>query len=428
MPGPGHRSPAAEIVTVMSRVYGYGLTTMSGGNISVRSDRAGMWITPAGVDKGNLTAEDIVRINEKGRVAGRLKPSTEHPVHAAVYAARPDIKALIHAHPVSLVTFSLMNRVPETSVIPQAHAVCGEVDLAPFALPGSEELGRNIARAFSRGAQCVVLENHGVAVGGADLQQAFERFETLEFCAHLLLRARRLGKIRHLSDRELAAARHSKNLLPEAAAPKPTLRESVLRSTVRDLVRRGCGRRLMASTEGSLSTRLNDRSFLITPHGLDRWALEPEDVVLIRDGRRERNKLPSKAVTLHAAIYKKHPEVQAVINSHSPNITAFSVTGLALETRAIPESYILLRKVRTLAYGLQFTNEAAVAEAVSLKRPVVLLQNDGFIAVGRSAAEAYDRMEVAELTAQAIIDAKSEGGLRSMSPEVIAEIEAKFPA
>ena len=124
---------------------------------------------------------------------GGHPPSSEYPFHRAIYERRPDIRAVLHAHPAALVAFSLVRQIPDTSIIPQARAVCGAVGYAPYAIPGSEELGRNLAEAFAKGFDTVLLENHGVATGGHDLLEAFQRFETLDFCARTLINASALG-------------------------------------------------------------------------------------------------------------------------------------------------------------------------------------------------------------------------------------------
>src|SRR6185437_4598173 len=171
--------PRDEILRTMQRIYRYRMTTTSGGNLSIRDDDGDVWMTPARVDKGSLRREDIVRVRPDGSAEGLHAPSSELPFHRAIYEARPDVRGIVHAHPVALVAFSICRRVPDTRLLPQARQVCGEVGFAPYALPGSEALGQSIARTFAVGFGCVVLENHGVVTGGASLQNAFERFETL---------------------------------------------------------------------------------------------------------------------------------------------------------------------------------------------------------------------------------------------------------
>ena len=119
--------PRDAIMRAMGRVYRYRMTTTSGGNISARDEDGTTWITPAGVDKGGLTREDIVRVRPDGAAEGRHCPSSELPFHRAIYAARPDLRAIVHAHPVALVAFSICRRGPETRLLPTARRVCAVV-------------------------------------------------------------------------------------------------------------------------------------------------------------------------------------------------------------------------------------------------------------------------------------------------------------
>ena len=95
--------PADQLVMFMQRIYDKGMTTTSGGNLSIMDEDGNIWITPAGVDKGTLNRNDIVCVKEDGTVIGMHKPSSELPFHAAVYKMRPDLKAVLHAHPPALV-------------------------------------------------------------------------------------------------------------------------------------------------------------------------------------------------------------------------------------------------------------------------------------------------------------------------------------
>src|SRR4051794_16944313 len=147
--------PRDEIVQTMERIYRYRMTTTSGGNLSIREPETGdLWITPAGVDKGSLRRDDVVCLRAGGAVEGRHRPSSEHPFHQAIYRVRPDLGAIVHAHPIALVAFSICRRVPETTLLPQAFHVCGPVGYAPYALPGSALLGQRIADVFGQGPSC----------------------------------------------------------------------------------------------------------------------------------------------------------------------------------------------------------------------------------------------------------------------------------
>src|SRR4051794_38858177 len=192
--------PRDAIMRTMERIYRYRMTTTSGGNLSIRDDDGDIWITPARLDKGSLRRDDIVRVRADGSAEGSHPPSSEFPFHKAIYDARPDVRGIVHAHPVALVAFSICRRVPDTRLLYQSRHICGEVGFAPYALPGSAALGRNIARTFAEGFHCVVLENHGVVTAGSSLHHAFERFETLEFPAKTVIKASLLGTVRYLSD------------------------------------------------------------------------------------------------------------------------------------------------------------------------------------------------------------------------------------
>ena len=420
--------PRDELMRTMERIYRYRMTTTSGGNLSIRDDDGSVWITPARVDKGSLRRDDIIRVRTDGTVDGPHRPSSEFPFHRAIYAARPDLRAIVHAHPVALVAFSICRRVPDTRLLPQPLRICGEVGFAPYALPGSEILGRNIAGTFASGFDCVVLENHGVVTGGGDLLNAFERFETLEFAAKTVIKASLLGEVRYLTDEQAALPRPTALNPPTDRSGVITTQEKELRKQLCDFVRRSYQQRLMISTVGAFSARLDDARFLITPHHVDRAVLDPQDIVLVDGGSPEPGKTPSSAGRTHQAVYEAHPEIRAVVNAYPVNATAFSVSAAPLDTRTIPESYIFLRDVGRVPYGARFGDGRDLAALASLRSPILILENDGVIVCGTSVLDAFDRLEVLETTAEAIINALAlnKGIIHRMPDEVIKELNKAF--
>jgi len=310
----------------------------------------------------------------------------------------------------------------------RARRICGTVGFAPYALPGSEALGRNIAETFAGGADCVVLENHGVVTGGADLLNAFERFETLEFAAKTVIKASLLGEVRYLSDEQAARPRPTAMNPPAGRADSPCSAEKELRGQLCEFVRRSYRQRLMISTVGAFSARLDDESFLITPHRVDRHALDPRDIVLVRRGAPESGKTPSSAGRSHQAVYDAHPSIQAVVNAYPVNATAFSVTAAPLDTRTIPESYIFLRDVGRIPYGARSGDGHDLAALASPRSPILILENDGVMVCGTGVLDAFDRLEVLESTAEAIINALSmnRGTIHRMPDSVIAELNEAF--
>ena len=159
---------------------------------------------------------------------------------------------------------------------------------------------------------------------------------------------------------------------------------------------------------------------------MDRGTLTPCDLVLVRDGRSEAGKVPSRAARIHEAIYQRHPAAGAVVNAYPVNATAFSVTGAPLDTRTIPESYVVVRHVGRAPFGLQFGDGSSLAALLSTEQPALVLENDGVLVTGASVLEAFDRLEVLESTAEALINCRALRTLRPLSAGVTRELDQAF--
>ena len=357
--------PADQLVMIMARIYRYGMTTTSGGNLSIRDDNGDIWITPSGIDKGNLTRADMIQVKPDGTLIGIHKPSVELPFHKEIYRVRPDLRAIVHAHPPTLVAFSLARKLPNTHLIPTASEVCGEVTMAKYDVPGSEQLGRNIAEEFAKGYNSVLLENHGVVCGGKNLFGAFMSFETLDTCGRLEIDAAKLGKPRLLTDEEIEIdASIGSPRLDEFIPNTVSSEERAARRDLCTIIHRAYDQKLFTSTQGTFSMRLSDGSFLITPYNQDRKYLEPEDIVRIKGGMCEMGKNPSRATRLHEEIYRTHPDINSIISAHPPAIMAFAVTDAEFDSRTIPESYDLIQRKPTVC-----PPEHAPARARLLRSP-----------------------------------------------------------
>ncbi len=419
--------PADQLVYIMQRIYGYGMTTTSGGNLSILDDNGDIWITPAGVDKGSLTREDMIRVTASGEIIGRHRPSSEWPFHHILYKRRPDIKAVLHAHPPALLAFSIARKIPDTRLIPNADLICGEVKMAEYDVPGSNELGEKIAEVFDSGVNTVMLENHGVVVGHKDLFAAFMSFETLDFCARLQINAMKIGTPVPLDERKIGiSAQKNHAELDEFVVNSYSSEEREARAKMSALISRSYDQRLFTSTQGTFSERLSDGSFIITPYGMDRKNISPEDIVRIKDGMKELGKNPSRSVKLHEEIYKAHPEINSLIIAHPPNIMAFAVSDAQFDSRIIPESYIMLRDIPKLPFGSSFMQPKLTAKEISEVTPVVIVENDCVIVAGNTLINAFDRLEVAEFSAKAIIAAYDIGEIVKINKEEIEKINKAF--
>jgi len=419
--------PADQIVMFMQRVYDKKLTSMSGGNLSVRDNEGNIWITPASIDKGSLTRRDIICVRPNGDCEGPHAPSSELPFHRSVYKLRPDLNAVLHAHPPALVAFSVVRRLPELNLTPTVRYMCNNIKMAAYAIPGSQALSAEVGKVFEQGCNIALLENHGVCVGAADMLTAFQQFETLNYAAELEALATRRGEIRPLSE---AACQMSKtNVCSELrnVSPQPCSSEELAaRRDLIALIRRSYKMGLFTAAQGTYSTRLSDGSFIITPLHADPAYLEADDLVRIQDGAKEPGKTPDADVLLHQKIYDKNPKIGAIAFAQPVYSMVFAVTDMPFDTRTIPESYILLRDVKRIPFEAAYQNLDDVAAEFDNAHPVLLVENKSVMVTGASMLQVFDRLEVMEMTAASILDAQALGTIAHIPSDEIAALKTAF--
>jgi len=419
--------PRDQIIMIIDKIYKGGLTTTSGGNISVIDEDGDVWVTPSAIDKGTLRASDIVCVRKDGSIEGRHKPSSEYPFHIAIYKCRPEIKAVIHAHPPALVSFSIVRKIPDTNVLPQAKNVCGPIGYAPYALPGSNDLGDVIAEEFKKGVNAVIMENHGTVVGGSDLSDTYQRFETMEFCARTLINGSTIGTPNYLTDEQIEQFENQiPRLLPEMKDVSYPSDEREIREQIRKIVHRACDQGLMISSYGTVSVRWKGDDFLITPTNVARWDIQLKDIVQIKDGKREPGKIPSRSTWLHQEIYRRNPHVNSIILTQTPYLMAYSVTGEKIDVRTIPESWIFLQDIPNLPFGSHFAGEEAILETISDNTPAVIINNDSVLVTGDKLLGTFDRLEVAEFSAKSLTMGASLGKLIPIKDEQVKDLRKKF--
>jgi len=419
--------PSEQINVIIGRIYRSGMTTTSGGNISILDENGDIWITPSGIDKGSLTTKDIVCIKKDGSIVGLHKPSSEYPFHKAIYQARPELTAVIHAHPPGLVAFSIARQIPNTNIVPQARYICGEIGYAPYGCPGSEDLGAKIAEQFLNPKyKAVIMENHGVVLGGSDMMDAYQRFETLEFCCRTIVKAGMLGNVNTLSDEQINVYQtrlpHNISHYMDVKYPSD---ERALRTDMVKIIRRACDQGLMISTYGTVSVRWRENDFLITPRDVARWDITSSDMVQVRNGMAEAGKTPSRSVALHHRIYQMNPHINSVITTQPPNLMAHAVSGQKFDVRTIPESWIFLQDVPTIPFGIQYNDVEKVASMFSKNR-AMLIENDCVIVTGDKLLNTFDYLEVAEFSANSLVMASAIGPLCPMGEEEIEELRVAF--
>lgn len=410
--------PADQLVEMMNRIYNAGMTTTSGGNLSVLDENGDIWITPSGVDKGSLTREDIVQVKPDGSYicARGHKPSVELPFHRDIYGVRKDIFGVVHAHPPVMVGFSVVRREPNVRILPEMLQLCGEVAQVPYDVAGSLELDAHINARFKEGYNTVLMANHGVVCGAENLQKAFEAFETITIGGETEMNALRLGGVNSLNAEQLNSAAQ-KNPMPEMPALAVSEEEQAGREAICAFARRCYARKLIATVQGCISLRLADGSILITPAGKDVLRLEPRDIVRVKDGCCEAGKVPGEAAELHAKIYQKNPNMNAVILTHAPSIMGFAVAGREFDSRTMSEGYVILGEVQRAPFD---ADADAISDLFGYRRNIVVVDNRCAIIAGESLFKAFDRTEVLEYGAASLLAAGIIGAPIALTEEEIA--------
>lgn len=184
-----------EIVEVCRRLYDRGLIAGPDGNVSVRIKEDRILVTPAGLSKVDVRASDLVELqlgheHEKSS-KGKGQESSEVEVHFAAYAIRPDIRAVVHAHPPVATGFSVAGETVEHPMLAELKYGVGTVPLVPYAQPGSRALAELAAESL-RSYDVVLLQYHGAVTVGPSLMVAHQRMESLEHAACILLAARQV--------------------------------------------------------------------------------------------------------------------------------------------------------------------------------------------------------------------------------------------
>lgn len=185
--GPGVKAAVADVARAM---YREGLVVGSAGNVSARAEGDyAMHITPTRVKYPELTAEHIVTVTLEGDpIEGEGLPSSESLMHGAIYAARPDVRAVVHAHPVHASAMAVRREPIPAFVDEQVVYLGGTVEVSPYAPAASEELAANAVAALGR-RRAVLLANHGTVSVGRDPEDALEMTRLTERLAHVWLLA-----------------------------------------------------------------------------------------------------------------------------------------------------------------------------------------------------------------------------------------------
>lgn len=197
-----------QVAAYMKRLYDRGLTTASGGNISLRVDDDTFLITPSALDKGNLTAELIAIVKFDGtNLTPELPLSIETEMHREILLARPDRTAVVHAHPVAACSFASAQPCQiDTRLTAEAYYIMGDVENVPYALMGTKALAQVVSEHI-KDHEVLLMENHGAVAVGKNLLRAFDCMELLERAAQMTLNVAYIKNSKSLDERKLAEIR-----------------------------------------------------------------------------------------------------------------------------------------------------------------------------------------------------------------------------
>ncbi len=365
--------------------------------------------------------------------------------------------------------------ISDTRCLFSAWMTCGRVAFAPYFPPGSDKLATVCTQMLSK-ADCVILQNHGVVCVGSSLQEAFDRFVTLENLAQTIVNAIPLGVPRPLKENILSIKEQrntSYQKFLRAVPYCPTScsfphrvisgHEKEVRSELCQFVERAYKHNIFTSSSGSISIRCgsiskdpeqieDEVSYLITPTNVDRQKVDPSSCCFISNRAccssttgeppkiiktekalyhpTNRDISPSHASEIHATIYSMHPKVNSIIIAQPPFATSFCITGKKLNSGGIPESHLVLGDVKTLPFECLEDGGITLSKTLDLSSSrgitTVLIDGFGLLSVGTDLLKAYVQVEVCESICGIMLTSMRRGTPALLTDDQVKEIDIIF--
>jgi L-fuculose-phosphate aldolase len=209
------------LVEICHRLYRQNMIAAGDGNVSARIDDDRVLVTPTGMHKGFIRESDLVITDVHGKmIRGSKKPSSEFLMHELVYLERPEMRAVVHAHPPMTVGLALAGVTLAQCVLSETCLVLGPILTAPYSTPTTEEVP-NVLRPFVRQANAVVMDRHGALTYGRSLDEAYNRMEAMEHAAKITHAARVIGPVAPLPQHEVDKLQELARNLGIPRAPDP---------------------------------------------------------------------------------------------------------------------------------------------------------------------------------------------------------------
>jgi L-fuculose-phosphate aldolase len=193
----------AEICRVGKMVYQCGFVAGCDGNISVRTGRNTVLATPTGISKGMMEPGDLVTVDMDGRqTCGDRRPSSELGMHLLFYRMRPEVRAVVHAHPPTATGFAAAGLALDEPLVAEVVVTFGSIPLARYGMPGTSDLADSLSPLVPT-HDAILMAHHGVVTCGPDLLSAFMKMEKVEHYAKIVAVARQLGPTQPLSEEDV---------------------------------------------------------------------------------------------------------------------------------------------------------------------------------------------------------------------------------
>ncbi len=212
-----------EVLRIGKLLHEKNFVAATDGNISTRLDSRSILVTPTGMSKGMLLPEDLLVVDPDGhKLSGTREVSTEIKMHLLIYRLRPDVHAVVHAHPPTATGFAAAGQALDEPLIAEVELSLGRVPLACYALPGTTELCDALAPLITS-HKAILMANHGVVTYAGDLLAAYMHMETVEHFARIYLVTHQLGRRHALDHRQVEELRGLKK--QRAMSPEDLLRK-----------------------------------------------------------------------------------------------------------------------------------------------------------------------------------------------------------
>lgn len=387
----------------IQRLYDKNLTTMSGGNLSIKTEEAA-YVTPSEVDKGNLQSDDIMEVRNDKTVIGKHRVTSEFAVHQAIYRPNPSVNAVLHSHTWSILGLSAARVLPQTELLADVGAALyGKIGLAKYADPGTTDLAEETVKVLNGKNKTAILENHGLFIADKTMEACYDILEDLDLVSRIWSNVKKLGGTCTILD-ENQLAEYGKYEFALAAVNEKTDGHEKEKAQLIELVQRLYKRSISTCKNACLSIRCGNGDILMNPRDTDVLLLRAEDICVIKNGLLAGGKEPHSDGFIHLSILENNPKLNCVITARPPYMMAYGCSEINYKSAVVPECYGYLRNVEKIPFMFKEDLTQCLNGHFDDYHNTVIVQNYLSIIVSEYPLKTYDRIEVAESTAQALIE------------------------